>query len=335
MKSLKYLAAAALALFLALPAATPAVLRAQVVEARCSDPTFVGAGGEGGDACQKVVDIYRYLGIQLGTLVAGGNAGLGRGGTLGGFPHLNVELRANVMRASIPDVAGTGIALGAPRRSTYDSDEKWVAFPQVDAALGIFKGVPVGITYVGGVDAIVNAVYVPDLNSGSVSIASTDGSLEIGYGARLGIMSETALTPGISVTYMERRLPTMDITATAGGSSLSVRELDVKTTSWRVVASKSFLVFGVAVGIGQDRLDAGSSLTYNVDGVRPEMPFAFDITPKRTNGFVDISVTPFPLVRIVGELGRVSGGSVQTYNRFDPAADDVRMYGSAGLRIGF
>jgi hypothetical protein len=46
-------------------------------------------------------------------------------------------------------------------------------------------------------------------------------------------------------------------------------------------------------------------------------------------------VTPFPLFRLVGELGRVSGGDLQTYNRFDPAADDARLYGSVGLRIGY
>jgi hypothetical protein len=38
---------------------------------------------------------------------------------------------------------------------------------------------------------------------------------------------------------------------------------------------------------------------------------------------------------VVGELGRVSGGDLQTYNRFDPAAGDERLYGSVGLRVGF
>ncbi len=329
MNSMKLLAVAALAM------ALPAVVQSQGVDDRCSDPAFVGAGGEGGDACQKVVDIYRYLGDQLGTLIAGGNAVLGRGGTLGGFPRFTAELRANVMRANIPDAAGTAIALGVPRRSTYEIRDKWVAIPQVDASLGLFRGIPVGITYVGGVDAIVSAAYVPDGTSGSVSIVSSDGSVKLGYGARLGIMSETALTPGISVTYLERRLPTVSITARESGNSLSVRDLDLKTRSWRVVASKSFVVFGVAAGIGQDALRASSALDYDVEGVRPDTPFPLEISPKRTNMFVDLSVTPFPSMRIVGELGRVSGGDVQTYNRFDPAADDARLYGSVGLRFGF
>jgi hypothetical protein len=185
------------------------------------------------------------------------------------------------------------------------------------------------------VDAIVSAAYIPDVTSGSVSITSTDGSLRVGYGARVGIMSETALTPGISVTYVERRLPTVTITAREGANSLSMRDLDVKARSWRVMASKSFVVFGVAAGIGQDELRASSALDYDVEGVRPDRPFALETSPRRTNLFVDLSVTPFPLFRLVGELGRVSGGDVRTYNRFDPAADDARLYGSVGLRIGY
>ncbi|HEU4584816.1 MAG TPA: hypothetical protein VFR95_03655 [Gemmatimonadaceae bacterium] len=329
MKSMRILAAGVLVLVL------PAAVKAQSVDGRCSDPVFVGAGHEGGDACQKVVDIYRYLGDQLGTLIAGGSAVMGRGGTLGGFPHFNVELRANIMRASIPDVEATGIRVGEPRRSTYAINDKWVAIPQVDASLGIFRGIPVGVTYVGGVDAIASAAYVADVTSGSVSITSSDGSLRLGYGARVGIMGETALTPGVSVTYLERRLPTIAIIAREGGNSLTIRDADVKARSWRVVASKSFVVFGVAAGIGQDHLRASSVLDYDVEGFRPDRPFMLETSPTRTNMFVDLSVTPFPLFRLVGELGRVSGGDVQTYNRFDPAAEDARVYGSVGVRVGY
>jgi hypothetical protein len=317
------------ALVVAAPAAT-----AQSAEKRCSDPAFVGAAQEGGAACQKVVDIYRYLGDQLGTLIAGGNAVLGQGGTLGGFPHFTVQVRANVMRASIPDVGATGISIGAPQQSTYETNDKWVAIPQVDASLGIFKGFPVGITHVGGVDAIASVAYVPDVTSGAVSISPPDGSLKLGFGARLGILSESVVTPGISVTYLERELPITNITATEGSNTLTVSDLHIKAKSWRVVASKNFLILGLAAGIGRDEYRASSALTYDVDGVRPDRPLTLDISPTRTNMFVNLSVTPFPLVRMVGELGRVSGGELQTYNRFDPAAGNERLYGSVGLRIG-
>lgn len=318
----------------ALMAAAP-MAGAQGVDSRCSDPSIVGSAHEGGDACQKVVDLYRYMGVQLGTLIAGGNAVLGQGGTLGGLGHFTVELRANTMRASVPDIAGTGIALGPPQQSTYDVDSKWVAVPQVDASIGLFKGIPVGVAYVGGVDAIVSAAYVPDVTSGSVRISAPDGSLKVGFGGRVGIISESVLTPGISVTYLQRDLPTTTITATAGSNSLTVQDLEITTRSWRLVASKNFLVFGIAAGVGQDKYSARTGLTYDVSGFSPGEPLTLKIEPKRTNMFVNLALHPLPLFHIVGELGRVSGGDVSTYNAFDPAAGDARLYGSLGLRVGF
>ena len=94
-------------------------------------------------------------------------------------------------------------------------------------------------------------------------------------------------------------------------------------------------VLGVAAGIGQDEYRVRTALTYDVAGSRPQEPLTLSVAPKRTNMFVDLSLTPLPLVRIVGELGRVWGGDMDTYNRFDPAVDDPRFYGSVGLRIGF
>lgn len=311
------------------------VVGAQSVDSRCTDAAIVGSGLEGGDACQKAVDLYQYLGVQLGTLVAGGNAMLGQGGTLGGFGHFQAELRFNAMHASVPDVAGAGIAVGPARQSTYEVDEKWVGVPQVDASIGLFKGIPVGVTYVGGVDAILSASFVPDVKSGSVRIAAPDGSLKLGFGGRVGIMSESALTPGVSVTFLERDLPKTTITANAGDDNLTVEDLKITTRSWRVVASKSFVGFGLAAGVGQDEYRARSGLTYDVAGSRPSQTLALTIKPRRTNIFLDLSLTPFPLLRVVGEIGRVSGSGIDTYNRFDPAAGDSRVYGSVGLRVGY
>lgn len=316
-------------------AAPTAAAQSVGVDSQCSNASIVGVGHEGGDACQKVVDLYQYMGVQFGTLVAGGNAVLGQGGTLGGLGHFVAELRINTMRASVPDVEGAGIAVGPARQSTYSVDDKWLAAPQVDASIGLFRGIPVGVTYVGGVDAIVSAAYVPDVRSGSVRISAPDGSLKVGYGGRVGIMSETALTPGISVTYLQRELPKTTIIATAGDNSLTVEDLKITAKSWRVVASKSFIVFGLAAGIGQDEYRARTSLTYDVAGSHPGQPLELEIQPKRTNMFVDLSLSPLPFLRIVGEIGRVSGGDVATYNTFDPAADDPRLYGSLGLRVGF
>jgi hypothetical protein len=321
------LAAAALVV-VALPA------RAQGTSPSCADPAIVGAGGEGGDACQKAVDIYRYMNVQLGTLLAGGNATLGQGGTLGGLGHFRVEVRANAMQLSLPDVATTGITLGPPNKSDFTTNDKWAALPVADAAIGIFRGFPLGLTHVGGIDALVNVAYLPEFDSHSVSVNTPDGSLKWGFGARVGILEETALTPGVSFTYFRRDLPSATITATASSTrSVSMEDFDLHTTAWRVVASKSFMIVGLAAGIGQDKYDATANLTYDVDGTRPSKPLALGVTPKRTNMFADVTLNIL-LLKIVGEIGRVSGGDVSTYNTFDKKATDPRTYGSIGIRLG-
>src|SRR5512132_3896517 len=54
------------------------------------------------DACQKSTDLFNFVAPQLGTSIAGGNAVLGQGGTLGGLGHFSVGLRANAIQGTLP-----------------------------------------------------------------------------------------------------------------------------------------------------------------------------------------------------------------------------------------
>src|SRR5947199_8805612 len=56
------------------------------------------------DACQKAIDLFKYLAPQLGTSIAGGNPTLGQGGNLGGRGHFSAGLRVNVLQGSLPEV---------------------------------------------------------------------------------------------------------------------------------------------------------------------------------------------------------------------------------------
>lgn len=325
------------ALAAVLMAAAPALHAQQDPrDPRCSDPAIVGSGQEGGDACQKVVDLYRYMGMQLGTLVTGGNATLGQGGSMGGLGHIAVEVRANVMRGSVPDIAATGVNVGPAERSAMPVNRTWITLPSVDASIGIFKGIPLGITTVGGIDALVNVAYLPDVSSDGVRVSTPGDALKLGFGARVGVLQETALVPGVSFTWLRRDLPTARVTASASSTrSVSIDKLDVRTTAWRIVASKSLLFVGLAAGVGQDTYDMRSSLTYDVEGFTPPNgPLPLDLKPTRTNAFGDVSLN-LAVLKIVGEVGRVSGGDVTTFNTFDQDASDPRWYGSLGLRVGF
>jgi hypothetical protein len=57
------------------------------------------------------------------------------------------------------------------------------------------------------------------------------------------------------------------------------------------------------------------------------------LTITRTNYFGDVSLD-FPVIWIGGEVGRVSSGTISTYNSFETkAAGASRLYASFGLHV--
>ena len=312
------------------------------------------------DACVTANDLFSYMVPQLGVAIAGGNATLGTGsvlGTRGFMPRFTIGLRANVVKGNLPDVGEqfdtsgdlpfdtTGTAV----QRNFANKDQILGAPTVDAAIGVFNGIPLGITRVGGVDLLVSASYLPeyDEEDSEVTVLTPDGGLNFGFGARVGIIKETLALPGVSFTYLQRGLPTLDLTARveaegSGGTAdtLAVRGLDLDTRSWRLVASKNLLVFGLAAGIGQDTyeskgdLRAAVTVDGNVYGGTDDVLVDFSREVTRTNMFVDLSLN-LPVVKFVVEVGQVSGGDVNTFSTFQKKADDSQLYGSVGLRFGF
>jgi hypothetical protein len=311
-----------------------AALPAQSIDPHCSDPAIVGVAHQGGDACQKVADLFNYMNMQLGTWVAGGNPTLGQGGTLGGLGHFSVGVRANVMKATIPNVDQIQVQPGAPVSTNIPSSDKWVGLPAADVAIGLFKGFPIGLTNIGGIDALVSVSYLPSYSQHSIHVGSESDKWKIGFGGRLGIIQESLLLPGVGVSYMIRDLPTAVLSGEDNaGNTVSISDYKIRTKQWRLTASKKLLFLGLAAGIGQDKYDTKAMLTYNVDGNTPNAPIALHISPTRTNYFADLSFNLL-LAHFVAEVGRVTGGNVTTFNTFSTDASAARTYGSLGIRIG-
>jgi len=294
------------------------------------------------DACQKAIDLFQYLAPQLATTVAGGNATLGQAGSLGGLGHFSVGFRVNALQGSLPQVQNVTPSVTGVHKDNYDTKTQLFPMPTAELAIGIFKGLPLAITNVGGVDLLVSAAYLPEFNSSGVSVKVPNGSLKLGYGARVGILQESLLVPGVSVSYVRRDLPTVDIAANSGNDSLNVNNFSLKTTAWRVVASKGLLLFGFAAGIGQDKYESSTDVSAHIAArTVPPVP-AFNSTPvsisqsiTRTNVFADLSMNLL-LFKLTGEIGQVSGGTINTYNTFSgKQAADSRVYGSVGARFGF
>lgn len=317
-----------------------ATLSAQSPDPQC--PSGTTAQQVSQDACQKAIDLFRYLAPQLGTSIAGGNATLGQGGNLGGLGHFSFGLRVNAVQGSLPQIQNVTVSTaGAQRTPPIDTKNQYFPMPTADLAIGVFKGLPLAITNVGGIDLLVSASYVPEFNSSGVSVKVPNGSLKLGYGARVGILQESLLVPGIAVSYLVRDLPTLNIAGANGNDSLYVNNLSLKTKAWRLTASKSLLLFGLAAGVGQDKYDASTDISAHV-AARPLLSPAADAGPvslsqnmTRTNIFADLSMNLL-ILKLTGEIGQVSGGTINTYNTFSgKQAADSRIYGSVGARFGF
>src|SRR5678815_1661452 len=70
------------------------------------------------DGCQQAYDLFQFMAPQLGISLAGGNATLGQGGTLGGLGHFTIGVRGNVVQGLLPDVgAFQQSTTGAQRRT--------------------------------------------------------------------------------------------------------------------------------------------------------------------------------------------------------------------------
>ncbi len=314
-----------------------APLGAQGINSQC-------AGGPAQDACQKTIDVFEYLAPQLGVIIAGGNATLGVGGTIGGLGRIYLSGRANIVSADIPRVDQVTPSVTGAKSDQYPTQSQIAGVPQADAAIGIFRGIPLGVTNVGGLDLLVNASYLPSFSAGGVNLRVPHGSLKFGAGARLGIIQESILFPGISATYLRRSLPTVDVSAANGKDTLRVDGLNVRTDSWRIVASKSLFLFGLAVGAGQDHYtsDATASAYVAARGIGTLVstpatrvgPIGLAQKLTRTTYFVDGTLN-FPLIRLIAEIGQTTAAKVPTFNTFagsEPGAS--RLFGALGVRLG-
>jgi hypothetical protein len=328
-------------LFVLFAAASLTGVSLEAQDPRC--PATTNAERISQDACQKAIDLFQYMAPQLGTSIAGGNATLGQAGSLGGLGHFSAGLRINAVQGSLPQIQNvTPSVTGAKNTPPIDTKTQLFPMPTAELAIGVFKGLPLAITNVGGVDLLVSASYLPEFNSGGVSLKIPNGSLKLGYGARVGILQESLLVPGVSVSYLRRDLPTVNIAASSGNDSIYVNNLSLKTTAWRVVASKGLLLFGFAAGIGQDKYESSTDIAAHIAArTVPPSPAAnagatgLSQNLTRTNVFADLSMNLL-LFKLTGEIGQVSGGTINTYNTFSgKQAADSRIYGSVGARFGF
>jgi hypothetical protein len=320
-------------------------LIAQGISPQCPPGSFKANGDPDNtriaqDACQKAIDLFQYLAPQLGAVLAGGNATQGLTGTLGGPGHFSAGVRGNLMQASLPEVDRVVPATRGAEQSTYTLSNRFIGLPTGDLAIGLFKGLPLGLSHAGGVDLLLSAAYLPNYNNNSVDIAVASSSWKLGYGVKIGILQEGILVPGVSLSILTRGLPVVSIIGTSGQDRLALDSIRVNARSWRLVAGKSLLFVGGAVGIGGDTYTSDATLNVTIAPRQATPggsggPIVLNQKISRSNAFASAWINVLVL-RIVGEIGRVSGGDIATFNQFSGTqAADSRSYGSVGLSVGW
>ena len=318
------------------------IANAQGTPANCT--VTPAAAGNATDVCRKATDLFAFMVPQVGVALAGGNHVLGEGGTLGGLGKLTITLRATAVSGRIPKNT-IPITLSRPDAASDDFGARRVAvpMPSLDVAVGLFAGLPVGVTNVGGVDALIGVIGSPGVSSGPFALRTSGGSVAVSYGLRVGALQESSFVPGLSVSWLRRKVPTLDLDYTPSNDSLQVRNTSLTANTLRLVASKRFLLFGMAAGIGRDEIEGTSALSAVVNETiggtptRATVSFpALSEKVKRNTAFVNATFG-VPVARIVLEYGRSSAGSLrETLNTFGGRrANESYGYGSAGITVRF
>jgi hypothetical protein len=332
-------AALAAAALTAVTAVHASALAAQTTSGPCTVSPGAVAGA---DACQKGRDLFGFVVPQIGIAVSSGNPVLGEGGTLGGWPKRAFSFRVSAVDGQLPKNAVPISVVGAVGND-FGAARTPIPLPSADAAIGIFPGIPLGLTNTLGVDVLLGASYLPTVSESNFEVAPKDGGFAFQYGVRVGALQESSFIPGLSVSYMRRKMPTVDLGYTPNNDTLTVNGTSVTSNAIRIVASKRFAIFGVAAGVGRDEIEGSASMRASVNEtvLGTNRRFLVELpdlryTTKRNTAFVNASLG-LGIARLVGEYGWSSEGTVrETVNQFGGRkADEGYRYGSLGLAFRF
>ncbi len=315
---------------------------AQTTAGDCRMGSMAGIGGSATDACQKARDIFAVVVPQVGVALSAGNPILGEGGTTGGWGRRVLTVRLAAAEGYLPRYQVPLSIQPGTHAGDFGAKRTYIPIPSADVAIGLFAGIPAGLTNIGGVDALLGATALPTVSEGSFTIKPAASSFALSYGARLGVLQESSVVPGVSVSYMRRRLPTQNLAYLPGMDTLNVSDVGVTADTWRLVVSKRIAVLGIAAGAGRDRIVGTSTMNAvvneaGVGGVRSTIELDDVRTEaRRSSLFVNASFG-IAAARIVGEYGWARAGTIEeTVNQFGGRrANDAYRYASLGMTVRF
>jgi hypothetical protein len=294
------------------------------------------------DACRKADDLFRFLAPQLGVALSGGNVLLGQGGALGGWGRVAAVLRVTAVDGRVPANA-VSLNPTAAVASDFGAARAPVPVPALDVGVGLVRGVPLGLTNVGGVDLLLGVTAVPSVSRDGFEVTREGSGIVGTLGLRVGVLQESALVPGVALSVLRRRLPTTSMQYRTGNDTLGVSDTRVASTVFRLTVNKRLGLLGFGAGVGEDRLDTRTSVEAVVNetvagqAVRT-VASVRDARDRTTRGTAFVNLA-FGLARaqLVAELGRSRAGPLrETLNTFGRRrANEAYTYASAGVGLRF
>jgi hypothetical protein len=291
--------------------------------------------------CQTARDLFAFVSPQVGVAVSGGNPLPGDAGSLGGFGTRALSLRVVGVEGWLPR---NRVPLDFGNRAgDFGAARTIVPVPAADLALGLFPGVPFGLTNVGGVDLLLGATILPSLSRNAFELDPENGGLGWSYGLRVGALQESSVVPGVSVSWQRRALPRTDFAYRSGNDTLLVEGATVRSDALRLIISKRLALFGLAAGVGQDRIVSTSTMSGVINDQINGTPVRQAVSlsglrgsTRRHTAFVNASFSLL-VVRVVGEYGWSSAGTItSTVNSFGGRqANEGYRFGSLGLTARF
>lgn len=225
-------------------------------EARqAADPASACDAVPGADRsrCLLAVQAADMLRPGVSMAYAGGSPVPGTYSTLGmrvpGVPRGSVSIRGNYVRGRAPDLLDLG------REEVRPS----LASVSLDGVLGLVGGVSLlpGVGGIGSLDLLAGTGVIR-LPTGA---GFQSGTL-LGWtvGLRLGLLRESFIVPGVSVTGSYRRLETVEYGDPELGSHPAYVRFEPSAWSVRGGVSKQVFGVGVGIGAGYDRYSGDTDL---------------------------------------------------------------------------
>lgn len=314
--------------------------------------------------CGQVVTAVSDVQPTIGIAFSGGAHTLGTATTLGRrfgvLPRLSVTARFNAALATMPDLLdGFDATIGTdgqvPAMGTVRVP---VGSLQGDVTVGLFNGFSPGpmIGGLGALDLLGSVSYVP-----AVERVGLDSEIiNVGIGARVGILQQGLVMPGVSVSGMYRTMLGDVAFGDLASDDPAEFTTDLSTVSLRAGVSKGFLAVDLAAGAGYDIYTSNVAFDFELECPASECGERYVLSPIGPDGARgvrgDLSTAAWNvhanaglsllLLHAVAELGYQKATSVVGITDLRDAGIEARsptreeleggrFFASLGLRLSF